>query len=439
MANTEKITIPTRTSSKRAASRSVSQLRAERSELRTKQQSFGEEQNRLDKKIKTSHKWTKEHWWLQAERYKLRGRLNRIQSQLDLLEKGKDIDDSEVERIGLQDMSALSKLARICREHAERLQSNFGRLTYEKRSYWTYYGKTHGLLDPKAGQGSRTTSLQSNLRAQVIKSYDLLCPDGTNRLWDPFTSEWVRDTKAAHLIPSSVGENDMATIFGWECRKELHTPFNCVIMSVELEKTFDKHLWSVVPDIPEPHTPNEIRNWHRSEVKEYRIRVNCPDHQDMNQVYFIRGEGRRLRDLHGKKVEFRNDFRPRARYLYLHYCTAVLKHDNYHDVIRNEGQKQKFWGSVGGYYQKSFLVGMTEIIGHEYEWLFKDEDDDLMARDLGVNNNDVDGDSSERPRIMGPTILVQSLTAKDENEDETSDEWITLDASWMLYTCLENE
>ncbi|KAI0897754.1 hypothetical protein F4806DRAFT_375987 [Annulohypoxylon nitens] len=77
-----------------------------------------------------------------------------------------------------------------------------------------------------------------------------------------------------------------------------------------------------------------------------------------------------IRQLEGRRLSFKNNMRPRARYFYFLFIVAQLR-----VAWRNEYRKDPskvlakqlgkgFWATKGCYLQRSFLLALADEIGH---------------------------------------------------------------------------
>ena len=81
----------------------------------------------------------------------------------------------------------------------------------------------------------------------------------------------------------------------------------------------------------------------------------------------------RWRDLHNRRLAFRSEFRPAARYLYFHYCILVIRaawqlNQEYKagGIVMKELGKP-VWATPGRYIPENMLAAFVEELGHEYE------------------------------------------------------------------------
>jgi len=221
------------------------------------------------------------------------------------------------------------------------------------------------------GAGRRNPSDQSSFR------HNLICVSNAKHsdlykwefLWCPITRTWSTEAKAAHLFAYHHGQDMMTYIFGVEAIGELFSVKNGILMSTRAEERFDKGLFVIVPDVNDPASQHDIDKWNASEPKEYKIRVLDKDSQLMKApVQAHRPEN--WIDLDGQRVEFRNDHRPRSRYLYFHYCVSILRrswNQNKRWELLKMEVASNMWATPGRYLRKAMLAAIAEEIGHDME------------------------------------------------------------------------
>lgn len=152
--------------------------------------------------------------------------------------------------------------------------------------------------------------------------------------------------------------------------------------------------------------------WDHSEPKNYKIRILHPQEQEAQKV--IRPESEQLwKDLDNTKVEFRSDFRPRARYLYFHYCIQLLRRTWKSEKKAAEKLKQDFgkgyWGTIGPYLQDNMLRAFVEELGHEYDELLR-------------GNANEDQNTADEPDNMLLAVASSQIKTSKDVEDEDTDE-----------------
>lgn len=110
-------------------------------------------------------------------------------------------------------------------------------------------------------------------------------------------------------MPFSEGERSEARAFlspEW---------YHHTIMDAAADKNFDKSFFTIVPLVSVAPPQAETEAWHASDPKRYEIRVTDLKAVAMSAKMHT-GHTQTCNGLDGKEVDFRNDFRPRAGYLY---------------------------------------------------------------------------------------------------------------------------
>ena len=143
------------------------------------------------------------------------------------------------------------------------------------------------------------------------------------------------------------------------------------MMCASAEKRIENGWMVLVPDVPADATTTQLDTWSKAKVKEYKLRVLCPENAKMKQ-YIGLTEARIWNDLDGQRVQFRSDYRPRARYLYWQFAVALLRkawqsnHKTNNPVAAELGKR--YWGTGGPWIRRKYLLAFTEYLGHEVEW-----------------------------------------------------------------------
>jgi hypothetical protein len=233
--------------------------------------------------------------------------------------------------------------------------------------------------------------------------------------------------RAAHIFPYQHGQYIMNEIFAGESSEEgglneLFSPRNGMMLSSVAEERFDKFLFVIVPLVDDDNDPRQIQAWHASGVKRYRIRVVEKKDSSMT-VRYSEGHTRTWAELDGREVAFRTSARPRARYLYYHYCIAMLRrawHRSGHatTVLRDE-LGRKFWGTPGPYLRKKCLLAFVGEIGNDefLEGALPERPD--TSKGPGESNDD---------ELKDLTLLSASAAITLGDTPETEAEGIRTDA-----------
>ena len=283
---------------------------------------------------------------------------------------------------------AIEKQRELFNQQAERLTaSSIDSEMSLRRSFIQLFTISElGLGNLGTGAGQLGSRRQSKFRKALIEYYGSA---DSNRpksglMWCPIIGKWFigYHTSAGHIFGYMNGQECMTAIFGPTEEAELWSARNGLLTSTAAEVKFGKGLYVIVPDVSEETPPAEISLWNSSEPKDYKIRIIDKTHPEIDEV-IDKEKGHTWRDLDGRKVKFRNHNRPRARYLYYHYCTQLLRRawnmKVQGDILTDE-LNTHFWGIPGKYIRQNMLRAFVEELGHDYEKLlegaFKDSEDD---------------------------------------------------------------
>ncbi len=182
-------------------------------------------------------------------------------------------------------------------------------------------------------------------------------------VWSPVNEDWViRDVKAAHLYSLALGQSFMTYVFRSDAEHEINRVQNGLFLHSGVEKAFDKHFLTIVP--------------FEENSKEWKILILDRGGLWNSSAPFL-GSNKTFADLHQTKLEFQpgNSFRPRARYLYFHYVTAMLRLGrskkaekagmSSHIAEATTPALTKFWGTQGKYLRDNMIMAFIEGIGHD--------------------------------------------------------------------------
>ena len=332
----------------------------------------------------------------------------------------------------LEELRAQQADEKICLRQADRLKRE-GNKADKGRSLRRSFVKLFttsklGLGITSTSAGKRSSSAQGEFRTNMIDVYNSKDPDPRKRfLWCPIVKDWfdARFTSASHLFAYMHGQDTMDAIFGPTDTPELFSPLNGLILSTAVEDIFDKGFLTIVPRLPDLPSREQVALWNASKPKEYKIFIIDHNYSEMDLM--IRpGSDQTWRDLDGTNVEFRSDFRPRARYAFFHYCVQILR-KAWREQRTGETLKREFdkwyWGTPGRFLPKNMLLGLVEELGHEWENLMnkvmEDEEDKKGAR----KENAADGNNEILLAVISDQVKATAKGQNDEDdEDDTSDE-----------------
>ncbi|KAG8677763.1 hypothetical protein FPOAC2_03903 [Fusarium poae] len=257
--------------------------------------------------------------------------------------------------------------------------------TVDRRESWVklFISSKVGMAT-NTGVGPRDTSDQSNFKKALIHAYSPRRKTAVRkRLWEPVIGNWFQTLQGAHLFPCSQGIF-MDDIFGKGSRKELFSYKNGLLLHEEIEKALANGSVAIVPDIDlEPANPElplddkeerdqRILAWQKSNPKEYKFMVLNKKDPAVKAAHPPLATGvSSIASLHGKRLQFLTNKRPRARYLWWTYLNAIVRNAWSQKLTEDNLQHKEvqtctlYWGSYGSYIKKNQLLGFIEEIGHE--------------------------------------------------------------------------
>jgi hypothetical protein len=214
----------------------------------------------------------------------------------------------------------------------------------------------------------------------------------------------------------------MKAYFGDEGADEYTSPRNGLLLHYAVEEAMDDGAITIVPDLPPDPSPAQVQMFHLGDPRNYRWRVVDPSSVLLNELVAQPGhpgtdddEAIFVRDLDGRRLHFRNDARPGARYCCWIFCAAVLKM-----AWKLENRQvpkascallsrlgKGVWASVGDYMSESFLSALATELGH----------------DASVFDAEVEPD---RVGMLGLAKMFQFRAGRgvgsDDDEDEEDDD-----------------
>ena len=268
----------------------------------------------------------------------------------------------------------------------------------------------------------RDNSVQSNFRRELIESYNVAHPDSDRgALWCAVTRRWVdvESSTAAHIFAYHNGEDTMDAIFGTEpAGSELFSPLNGLILSNTAEQRFDKMQFVIVPALSDNATSDQIEDWQNATTKDYRIRI--VDDEAANMRMFISPESsKRWVDLDDEIVEFRGDFRPRARYLYFHFVCSMIRrawNKEKKERVLVDQLGKKFWGTPGPYMRQAMLKAFVTEVGHDFEDLLEGTE---HGKDEGQEQDDTAlAAAAEQIYFSNQRENPENLDSDSDSDDE---------------------
>ena len=288
-----------------------------------------------------------------------------------------------------------------------------------------------GIGASKAGLGRRDPSLQSKFREALFEKYRPKNPEMPNTVWCPLSGGFVQlneSFKAAHIFPYAGGQDMMDKIFGRQENQEpeMFSPENGLLLSDTAEKLMGSGLITLVPNISPDATDDEVRGWTESAPKSYKIRIldkTSVKVQEKIGIFFTpQDEVPTWLERDGKVVDFRSDFRPRARYLYWHFASAMIKEawsgkkpPSSHNILVKKEFGRQYWGTRGPWIRKKYLLGFAQHLGHAVEW-------DELTDAYQAHNLDEEVSTYGVAGVGDDILMRPDIRSHNEAEDEEDDE-----------------
>lgn len=434
------ITIPMRTSSKRA----LTTLNLD--ELRTAKNALDHQVSKKRKLLKPRSSCDSEYWTNAVELNDLTIEQNDHEAMLAFHKTARNDDDLSFEQwqnlnpIGIDlstQRAALETIRSIAASHATSLESEAG-LTQSFLKL--FFGAPSGFNIGGASAGQRNNQEQSLMRDEMIRVYN---EGETTAIWEPVIGMMLPTqlVTAAHLYPWRSAEH-IDTIFGKGSIKELMTPCNGLLLASSIENMLDRGYIAIVPDVEmEPLDDNNprgdltrrrdlIKGWESSWPREYRIVIldQCKGFKNaMDEIlrfpnlYGIKN----LQEMEGRRLKFRNSFRPRARYVWWTYLNAIAQVTFRYKNQRNIGfqrevtRANRYWGTAGSYVKKNMLSGFNKHIGQDLDGIR----DALLGPDAVIDDEET-SDNTAMSVLAKETIRKTSLSLQEAGvvEEESSSE-----------------
>ncbi|RWQ91615.1 hypothetical protein C8Q69DRAFT_122967 [Paecilomyces variotii] len=274
----------------------------------------------------------------------------------------------------LERIKAYKVQRRICDQRSEKVGEK-GSHSLRASFVKLFTTSQMGLEIKDTGAGKRDGKLQIQVRKATIDAYGSRHPTEEDLLWCPILERWTPESEmtAAPLFAWMHGQDTMDAIFGTTDTPELFSPKNGLMISTCIEKYFDSGKIVLVPDIPEHASIIDIKGWVKRDPRQYKIRILDPNWKKLDKLIHP-WIGLKWSALQDRRLVFKTQFRPRARYVYFHYCVQVLRHIWQQETpdaigVLTDEEGKPFWATPSKYMSKNMLRAFVEELGHEYEGL----------------------------------------------------------------------
>ncbi|PLB53872.1 hypothetical protein P170DRAFT_396820 [Aspergillus steynii IBT 23096] len=386
----------------------------ELADLRNEKRQLELEAKDAQKKLKPRGSFDAEFWTTATEVESLHLRKTRVVSDISISEfqgKTSDWERTDVARNLFEQIRAQEYRVRKFKAQSEQLSQNSRTRRFCASFMKLFTTSTLGLgAKERAGAGKRDSSEQSCFRAELMLQYKSM-HDTQDFAWCPILGEYVEveSVTASHLFSYKHGQATMDAIFGKTSPPELFSAKNGLIMCSKIEKVFDSGAIVIVPDIPERPLRSALQEWIQKETRDYKTKIIDPAGLKMEKDIIAIG-GLKWKDLDGRKLQFKGDFRPAARYLYFHYCLQILRRawragPGQHAAFTLQEELGKpVWATPGRYIPRNMLLAFVEELGHRYY-------DSII---IGATRR------RGRPGILMDAAAAQ-IANKEEDKEDVSD------------------
>lgn len=171
------------------------------------------------------------------------------------------------------------------------------------------------------------------------------------------------------------------------------------------------------PNIPVGPTKQEQAAWNQARVKSYKLEIV---NENVKGYVHRMPHGDRLwwKSQHGRVLQFKSDFRPRARYLWWQWAVAHLR-KIWQDLEQKKQAEFKllhrpYWGTKGSYVRKRPLFALAEEVGTPFESLMD------AAMDGEEENEDEAGagDDEGLGALLTADWQLRQTRLRDEKDEE---------------------
>ena len=256
--------------------------------------------------------------------------------------------------------------------------------------------------DPRK-TGKRSSSLQSNMRAAAIEVYDVEKDAPAGRLWCAISGSYFQKKymKAAHIVPHRIGPDAVDYIFEKGAGARLNTADNCLMMHNTVENEFDNGSFVLLP-VDAAEKP----------IKRWKIQITnlAAINSDLGHET--------IKSLNGKEIQFKNENRPAARFLYFHFVITLLRNKRDRsagwDKYLSELPSGKPFATMGPYLRKSMLLVLAKTVG--------DLSDEEETKLLGEKDVELFDEESKLSEPEEEEIVRRVIEVTEEQSDvETVD------------------
>ncbi|KAF7927583.1 uncharacterized protein EAE98_005965 [Botrytis deweyae] len=266
----------------------------------------------------------------------------------------------------------------------------------ETRLKKAHQAHTDLMLQLYVKEKKRSSTQQTEFRNGLIDFYGVKRQGlDEEEIWCVVSHSWGKSNQriAAHIMPARLQDTQMKHIFGNEASDELFSVRNGLMLERQIESCFDNFQLAIVPCL------GDQNSWELRVLDKHLLKVV---HTFTNTLF---------EKLHGQKLKFLNENRPRKRYLYYHWlvCISIAGRMKM-NMPRIKDEKERFtqcWGTPGRYLREEMIAALIGYVGHKVptkkrlrqikngEIYEEDEDEEEEDEDEEEDEEDEEEDDSD--------------------------------------------
>ena len=236
--------------------------------------------------------------------------------ELDVVKNASTKDHSKALRTHLKARSAYKKDQYLWDSKEQRfLRNNYEtneETTTVRMLYDQFLGDIAELQTYKEFKNAKREGTDnSGFRDGLIKAYDSRhSEEKRDYLWCPINKDYYHKGEmiAAHIIPAQFPKELVRQLLGDDAAAEMMSPLNGIMMHNKAEKAFDRGNILIVL---KEGTDNQYEVVSVEEEVFVGKKIRLPANAEVGS------ENTTAKDIDGTILEFKNDFRPRKRYMFL--------------------------------------------------------------------------------------------------------------------------
>ncbi|KAI0887589.1 uncharacterized protein GGS22DRAFT_186423 [Annulohypoxylon maeteangense] len=156
----------------------------------------------------------------------------------------------------------------------------------------------------------------------MITSYDI--KDHLGRAWDCAFGMYVptQDMRTLPLVSPRFGDGFMRTTFGDKYANDMYSARNGLAFPYPVKQALEAGALVIVPAIPNKPSYADVEAWENARPRDYKFRVTKPEIESFTRQHYHVFE---IASLDNRKLTFRNNFRPRTRFLYFLFMMTMFR------------------------------------------------------------------------------------------------------------------